>query len=278
MAKSGSFIEKLRTAQTQSASLLCVGLDPDPMRLPEVVTRDIPVHEAVLRFCLDIIEATWHHACGFKVNFAFFEALGSEGWNVLEEVVSAIPESRIRIADAKRGDIGNTGRFYAEAILGRMNFDACTVSPYMGRSSVQPFLKYRGKGAFVLALTSNPDAAEIQSWPEQGSPLYLHVAERAVGWGRGEPGGVGLVVGGTDTAGLAAVRRVCPEAPFLVPGIGAQGGDLRGVLSSGLTEQGTLLINSSRGILYSGSGDDYAARAADAAQALRDEIHAAAAG
>jgi orotidine-5'-phosphate decarboxylase len=191
-----SFTDRLLRAQSETTSLLCVGLDPDPERLPESLSRHEYLPETVLRFCLDIQEATRDAASAYKLNFAFFEAMGSEGWGVLQKVVAAIPDSKIKIADAKRGDIGNTGRFYADAILGGMGFDACTVSPYMGRSSVEPFLQYRGKAAFVLARTSNADAGEIQDWPDDHSP---HVS----GAGSGSPGRTsrGRAGGGPDGPG-----------------------------------------------------------------------------
>ena len=267
-----SFTEKLLRAQEDSSSLLCAGLDPDPGRLPESLSRSRPLADAILKFCLDVQEATREAVCAYKVNFAFFEALGAEGWTILQKLVAAIPDSKIKIADAKRGDIGNTGRFYAEAILDRMGFDACTVSPYMGRSSVQPFLQYRGKAAFVLARTSNPDAREIQDWPTSGSLLYRHVATSAVSWAHGERGDVGLVVGATDPEAMATLRADCPSTPFLVPGVGAQGGNLAEVLEAGKTDSGTLIVNSSRGILYASGGADYAQAAATRALELRDEI------
>jgi orotidine-5'-phosphate decarboxylase len=243
--------------------------------LPEGLLKGEPLPDAALRFCLEIVEATRDYACAFKLNFAFFEAMGTEGWRVLQQVVSAIPDSRLKIADAKRGDIGNTGRFYAESILDRLGFDACTVSPYMGRSSVEPFIRYRGKSAFVLALTSNADAREIQGWPTPDAPLHRHVALSATEWGRGQPGEVGLVVGAKDPAGMATIRQVCPTTTLLVPGVGAQGGDLGKVMTAGLTPDGALIINSSRGILYASSDSDYAVAAETAARSLHAEINAA---
>ncbi|NNE45221.1 MAG: orotidine-5'-phosphate decarboxylase [Rhodothermales bacterium] len=272
MSATRSFTDKLQGSQDDTRSLLCVGLDPDPARLPDVLSGSMSLRDRVFTFCCDILEATRDHACAYKLNFAFFEALGADGWNVLERLVSVIPDSKIKIADAKRGDIGNTGRFYAESILQALNFDACTVSPYMGRSSVEPFLQYRGKMAFVLARTSNPDAREIQEWSQAGVPLYRHVARSAVSWGRDLDGEVGLVVGATDPAGLARLRNDCPSTCFLVPGIGSQGGDVSRVLAAGLTADGQLIINSSRSILYADSGADYAAAAERAARDLRDEI------
>jgi orotidine-5'-phosphate decarboxylase len=248
-------------------------LDPDPERLPEPLSRPESLTESVLAFCLDIQEATREVACAYKINFAFFEALGAQGWTILQELVAAIPDSKIKIADAKRGDIGNTGRFYAEAILDHMGFDACTVSPYMGRSSVEPFLKYRGKAAFVLARTSNPDAREIQDWPTPDTALYRHVARSAITWADGQHGDVGLVVGATDTKAMSALRGDCPSTPFLVPGVGAQGGDLAGVLRAGFADAGSLTINSSRSILYASQQSDYAQAAERAASKLRDEIN-----
>ncbi len=273
MPPQDSFAEKLAWVQDSVDSLLCVGLDPDPSRLPRQLTETLGLEDAVSRFCLDIIDATLPFASAYKVNFAFFEALGRNGWNAIQTVSDYIPDTRIKIADAKRGDIGNTGQFYARAVFEQMDFDACTVSPYMGKSSVTPFLQYPGKAAFVLARTSNPDAAAIQLWPSDRQPLYLHVARQAKSWSRDLLGHLGLVVGATDTVALTALRSEFPRIPFLVPGVGAQGGQLSGVVRSGLDNDGSLLINSSRGIIYASEDVDFAEKAAHSASALNAEIN-----
>ncbi len=275
MSTTESFVEKLRRAQEESGSLLCVGLDPDPNRLPESLLRGARVVDAVRDFCVLIIEATSPWVCAFKVNFAFFEALGADGWRVLSEVSAAIPDTKVAIADAKRGDIGNTGRFYAKAVFEELPFDACTVSPYMGRSSVEPFLAYPGKAAFVLARTSNPDSDEIQTWPADGTHLFRHVATTAVTWASDSPGTIGLVVGATDIDSLRQLRHDCPGTPFLIPGIGAQGGNLERALHAGVTNDAAVIINSSRSILYSSTGPDFQESAGGAAHALAQAITAA---
>ena len=267
-----SFADKLARAQTDSGSLLCVGLDPDPDRLPASLKESSDTIGAVRSFCQQVIEATSPFTCAFKVNFAFFEALGPEGWRLLKEVSDEIPASKIGIADAKRGDIGNTGRFYAKAMFEHMSFDGCTVAPYIGKSSVIPFLQYRDKAAFVLARTSNADAGEIQLWPSDDAPLFRYVAERVTAWEAECPGTAGLVVGATDLLSLADLRRTCPELPFLVPGVGAQGGDLESVIGKGATGRGRLIINSSRSILYASADRDFAEAAGRAAEELRDRM------
>lgn len=269
-----SFEKKLARVQDEAGTLLCVGSDPDPNRMPPSVRRGKHVADAVREFCITIIEATAPWACAFKVNFGFFEALGDEGWRVLSDVAAAIPESKISIADAKRGDIGNTGRFYAQAVFEKLPFDACTVTPYMGRSSVEPFLAYAGKAAFVLARTSNPDSDEFQLSPSGRDHLYRHVAMSALDWARESPGSLGLVVGATDIEAMRRLRDDCPATPFLIPGVGAQGGRLEDVLQAGLTAEGAVIISASRSILYSSGGEDFREAAGDAARTLTHTIAA----
>ncbi len=272
MPPSTPFPEKLQQASDESGSLLCVGIDPDPDRLPAVTGAASDPVSATREFCIQIIKATAPFASSFKINFAFFEAIGPAGWKLLKEVSDEIPASKIRIADAKRGDIGNTGRFYARAVFEQLPFDACTVSPYMGRSSVVPFLQYPDKAAFVLGRTSNPDANQVQLWPSAAEPLFLHIARRAREWGSGMPGTVGLVAGATDVDALKLLRTECPEMPFLVPGVGAQGGDLGATLRAGHTDAGPMIVNSSRSILYASAENDYADAAAKVASGLRDNM------
>lgn len=269
MPTSVPFPEKLHRATAESGSLLCVGIDPDPDRIPETAGVSSDPVTATREFCVQIVKATAPYASCFKVNFAFFEAMGPAGWTLLKEVSDEIPASKIRIADAKRGDIGNTGRFYASAVFEHLSFDACTVSPYMGRSSVDPFLQYPGKAAFVLGRTSNPDADQVQLWPSTSNPLYRHIARCAREWDDGAPGTVGLVAGATDVDSLSQLRADCPGMPFLVPGVGAQGGDLRSVIRAAHTADGPAIVNSSRSILYASADRDYAEAAAAAAADLR---------
>jgi orotidine-5'-phosphate decarboxylase len=264
-----SFADRLRAAQAASGSRLCVGLDPDPARLPAGLRARTPA-DAVAAFCRAVIEATAPYACAYKPNLAFFEALGAPGWRAFEDVVAAVPDDRLVIADAKRGDIGNTAAHYAEAFFDRLRCDAVTVSPYMGRDALEPFLKHRGRCAFALVLTSNPGAADLQELSVDGRPLYEHVARLAVDAAGGRPGEVGFVVGATRPERMAALREAYPEVPFLVPGVGAQGGDPRAVAEA--SGAGPLLVNSSRGILYASRGADFAGAAGRAAEALREAL------
>jgi orotidine-5'-phosphate decarboxylase len=258
------FLERLRSAQDRNESLLCLGLDPDPDRLEG---RHIP------SFLQEIVEATLDQVCAYKVNLAFFEALGPSGMNVLMECLAPVPREVPIIADGKRGDIPNTARFYARALFEVYGFDAVTLNPYGGRDSLEPFLEYEGRGIFIWCRSSNPGAADLQSLPlADGRPLYLAVAEMARSLAdRGE---VGLVVGATAPGELARVRQACPELPILVPGIGPQGGDLAAALAGGLDAQGGgVIITVSRQVLYASSGRDFARAARRQAEALRDEIN-----
>jgi len=267
----GSFSDKLALAQQSSASILCVGLDPDLDRLPAHLKHH-DAAGAVVRFCTQIIEATADYCCAYKPNLAFFEALGVAGADVLERVVRHIPDDRIIIADGKRGDIGNTARHYAASIFDRLGCDACTVSPYMGADAVTPFLEREGTAAFVLVRTSNPGARELQMAILEGSPLYLRVAEMVYRWGEDLPGEAGFVVGATDPSSLDLLRDRYPAVPFLIPGMGAQGGDPLDVLRAARPETSPVIVNASRSILYAGSGTDFAERAKDAALAARESL------
>ncbi|MCI0496960.1 MAG: orotidine-5'-phosphate decarboxylase [Thermoplasmata archaeon] len=258
------FRDRLNAAIGSSGSLLCVGLDPDPDHLPAVVPR---TPEGVLEFCLRTVEATREHAAAFKPNAAFFEAMGHEGVWVLEEVRRAIPRDRIAILDGKRGDIGNTARMYATAIFDRMGFDAATVSPYLGRESLLPFLERRDRGTFVLCRTSNPTAGEVQNARTGDVPLYIAIARMAAEMGDGN---AGLVVGATVPEAIAEVRRIAPAAPLLVPGVGAQGGDLAAPAAASGT--GPVLINASRSIIYASGEGDYAEAAGRAAAEMAERI------
>jgi orotidine-5'-phosphate decarboxylase len=269
-----SFTERLRRIQHTRNSVLCVGLDPDPGLLPKhLLKNDLP--DAVLAFNCAIIEATGSMACAFKINFAFFEVMGREGWRVLEETRRAIPDGVLAIADAKRGDIGNSARFYAKSVFEDLNFDACTVSPYMGRDSVEPFLQYPDRAAFILARTSNPGSADFQEKDLNGRKLYQAVAETVAQWGREMPGDAGLVVGATSPESLAALRSACPTLPFLIPGLGAQGGDATAVMRHAETADGPVIVNSSRAVLYASSGLDFAEAAARQAEAARATLEKA---
>lgn len=268
------FSSRLRFIQADKATAVCVGLDPVPARLPAPLRDGRLETEAVRAFCSTIIEATAPYACAFKPNFAFFEALGPAGLTVLDQVVGTIPENCLAIADAKRGDIGHSARFYAKSIFEDFGFDACTVSPYLGGDSIAPFLDREGTCAFVLARTSNDGAADFQEGCAcDGDPLYRRVAERTASWSEEADGTAGLVAGATAPAALRELRDVCPTLPFLVPGVGAQGGSPGTVTEAAATDDGPVIVNSSRSIIYASEGADYAEAAAQAAKNLRDALN-----
>ena len=273
-----TFLEKLLAAERQNRSLLCVGLDPEPERLPAEL-RALPAEQAFVKFCRAIIEATAPYASVFKPNLAFFEVLGPSGLVALQEVIRAIPAHIPVIADAKRGDIGSTARNYAAAIFETYGFDAVTVNPYLGHDAVAPFLAYRDRGVILLCRTSNPSARDFQDLRVQedngeARPLYEIVARRVQDWN--EAGNCALVVGATYPQEMRAVRELCPDLPILVPGIGAQGGDLEAIAPLAVDAHGErAMISASRAIMYASKGADYAAAAGQAAQALRDQINQA---
>lgn len=242
-----SFVDKLTMTIEKNDSLLCVGLDPDPERIPARYASEAELAERLRALCLDIIEQTADLVCCYKPNFAFFEQAGPEGLRALQDVVAAVPDSIPIILDAKRGDIGNTARAYARAAFDVWCADAVTVSPYLGADSVAPFLLYEGKMVLLLCYTSNPSAKLVQDY---GSvPLYQYIAREGQAWGRADQ--LGFVVGATQVAALAAVRQLAPERWLLAPGVGAQGGDLDAALSTGLDADGSgLIVPVSRGVLY----------------------------
>lgn len=267
------FIQRLRAAQTISDSMVCVGLDPDMNKLPESLHKKYgSLPSAVLAFNEAIIQATAPYACAYKLNAAFYESLGSCGFDVLKTTIDSIPKDKIRIIDAKRGDIGNTASKYAESIFDLLEADGCTVAPYMGLDAVKPFLVYKDRAVFVLVRTSNPSSDQLQSLIADGKPLYAHVAHLAFTWGKEFPGAIGFVVGATNPTELHDLRRLYSDTPFLIPGIGAQGGSIDAVASAA-TPDGPVLVNSSRGILYASSGEDFDEMAANAARQLRDELN-----
>lgn len=254
-------------------SLLCVGLDTEEELVPEHFRSE---SRPVRAFNEAIVEVTHDLAVAYKLNLAFYEALGEQGWLDLEATVAYIRSKGdcFIIADAKRGDIGNTARKYAEAFFDRAGVDAVTLSPYMGRDSITPFLGRAGKWAIVLGVTSNEGAMDFQflTVDAEGHPLYRKVMQQVAQWGT--PGDTMFVVGATRPEILADVRAVLPEHFFLVPGVGAQGGDLRAVLEAGLTSSGGLLINNSRGILYASKGEDAIPAARRAALQMRQSMEA----
>ncbi len=260
-------IEQIR----KKGTFLCVGLDTDIKKIPEhLLTEEDPM----FAFNKAIIDATAPYCVAYKPNTAFYESRGTEGWQTLERTVSYLrtnyPDHFI-IADAKRGDIGNTSSLYARAFFENMGVDAITVAPYMGFDSVKPFMDYEGKWVILLALTSNPGSRDFQFLTDMtGTRLFEHVLETAQKWGTTE--NLMFVVGATQGAMFAEVRRVAPQSFLLVPGVGAQGGSLEEVAKWGMTPECGLLVNSSRGIIYASSGTDFADAAAAEARKLRDHM------
>lgn len=262
------FFDKLDAAVTRNRSLLCIGLDTDPARMPPGIT--------VADFNRAIIDATADLVCAYKPNLAFYEALGEAGMEALRQTLEHIPADVPTIADAKRNDIGNTAAAYATAIFTNLGFDAMTVSPYLGFDSVAAYAAYEDKGVFVLCRTSNPGAADFQDlacrYGDETLPLYQVVARKVDEWNTA--GNLGLVVGATYPEELGVIRASHPEMTFLVPGIGAQGGDLAQAVANGADTRGRgMVINSSRQILYASTGKDFAAAARQAASQLRDNIN-----
>lgn len=273
------FSDRLAEAVRASGAPLCVGLDPDPDRMPAPFASDASTQAGATgaaAFCMEIVEATAERAAAFKPNLAFFEAYGPDGWDALDTVCDAVRASgRLLVLDGKRGDIGNTGRRYATALYDHLGGDASTVAPYMGTDSVAPFLEHEGRCAFVLVATSNPGGADLQALVARGprgedKSLWRHTADMAIRAGDGLPGEVGFVAGATRPGLLAEIREAYPDAPLLVPGVGAQGGSAADVLLA--NARGPLLVNSSRGILYASGGDDFAKAARDAAARLVETL------
>lgn len=267
-ATSRSFTSRLEELQLRRNSLLCIGLDPDVRLLP-LQFGSTP--SAVLSFNKAIIEATHDVACAYKLNLAFYEALGYQGWSVLQQTLAAIPSSVLTIGDGKRADIGNTSSKYAQALFDECGFDAITVNPYMGLDSLEPFLERSDRGVFVLALTSNPGSRDFQRLKVGALPLYQRVIRTARKWDT--RGNVGFVVGATHPRELRAVRVLAPDMPILIPGVGSQGGDLVAAVRNGCNARGALaLINVGRTILYAGRDASFASAARTQAVSLHAQI------
>jgi orotidine-5'-phosphate decarboxylase len=263
-----NFTEKLEKTAQQNRSLVCVGLDPDPKLMPQKV--------GIFDFNKAIIDATADLVCAYKPNLAFYEARGDEGIDALKRTVKYIPAGIPVIADAKRADIGNTSRAYAIALFDVLGFAAATVNPYLGYDAIEPFLQYKDKGIIILCRTSNAGAKDFQSLLCQTAeglrPLFEIVAEKAREWNTNH--NIGLVVGATYPDELKTIRRMNPEMPLLIPGIGAQGGDVATTVKNGTSPRGDkAIINSSRGIIHVSQGPDFAEAARKAAMTLRDEIN-----
>lgn len=252
-----AFPDRLTAAMDASDSLICVGLDPQPQRTPA---------DEILDFNTRVIEATAGLVCAYKPQSAFYEVAGDAGWQALKDTIAAVrrlaPETVV-ILDAKRNDIGNTAEAYAASAFDWFDADAVTINPYLGGDAVAPFLRRHDRGAFALCRTSNPGAADLQSLSmADGEPLYLTVAQQARRWGENNHGNLGLVVGATWPEELKQVRARCPEMPILLPGIGAQGGDLAASVAVGVDAHGRgLLVSASRSVIYAGGAEEIHAEA-----------------
>ncbi len=248
-------------------SYLCIGLDSDITKIPpHLLNADDPVFE----FNKAIIDSTNDLCVSYKLNTAFYESNGLKGWQSMEKTLNYIPEGIFTIADAKRGDIGNTSTQYAKAFFEAMHFDSITVAPYMGKDSIQPFLEFEGKWTIVLGLTSNEGAYDFQYLKNENQELFKHVIQKVSSWGSQE--NLMFVVGATKTAQLKEVRQLIPNHFLLVPGVGAQGGSLEEVSSIGMNEDVGLLVNASRQIIFASNKEDFAVRAREEAMKLQQEM------
>jgi orotidine-5'-phosphate decarboxylase len=250
-------------------SYLCIGLDTDPARIPKhLLKADDPVYE----FNRQIIDATQDLCVAYKPNIAFYEASGPNGWISLQKTVGYFPMNVFTIADAKRGDIGNTSSLYAKAFYREMDFDSLTVAPYMGEDSVKPFLQYQNKWVILLAHTSNPGSSDFQLIESKvtGRKLYEEVLLKAQQWAT--PDQLMFVVGATQAEKVESIRKLAPDYFFLVPGVGAQGGDLEMVSRNGMNKKCGLLVNAARSIIYASAGEDFAAAARAEAMKLQKDM------
>lgn len=262
-----TFFSRLAERCERIESSLCVGLDPDPTRIPKHLGNG---PQAVYKFCVEIIEATADSAAAFKPNLAFFESLGIEGWNVLDQVLRVVPEDVPVILDAKRGDIGSTAQHYARAIFERLRGGAVTINPYMGIDSVEPFLEHADRGVYILCLTSNAGAADFQLHQD----LYLRVARKVRQWNT--RGNCGMVVGATKPQYLTSILAVAPDVPLLIPGLGTQGGDLEATLEAAPNlPRHHLLFNVSRSIIFAAEDHGFGRQARVAARYYCNKINKA---
>lgn len=259
--------EQLISEIKRKQSFLCVGLDPDLSKLPRHL---LEFEDPIFEFNKRIIDATKDYCVAYKPNIAFYECLGVKGWESLEKTINYIPDNIFTIADAKRGDIGNTSKMYAKTFFDTYNFDSITVAPYMGEDSVTPFLDFEGKWAILLALTSNKGGQDFQLLSDSGKPLFQSVVEKSQKWGTNEQ--IMFVVGATRGEDIGEMRKYAPNSFFLVPGVGAQGGSLEVVCKYGMTNECDLLVNSSRGIIYAGSDENFAESSGIAAKELQQKM------
>lgn len=254
----------------QKKSFLCIGLDTDLNKIPSFLQKE---KDPLFAFNRSIIDATHEIAVAYKPNLAFYEALGAKGWESLQKTMEYIPDGIFTIADAKRGDIGNTSTLYAKAFFEQMNFDAVTVAPYMGEDSVRPFLAFSGKWVILLGLTSNHGAADFQQLRlSNGKMLYEEVLTKSQSWGSDEQ--LMYVVGATKAEQLTNIRRYIPNHFLLVPGVGVQGGDLASVAQYGMNHLCGLLVNASRSILYAANDENFAKAASREARKLQTQMEA----
>jgi orotidine-5'-phosphate decarboxylase len=262
--------QELSAQIREKKSFLCIGLDVDLDKIPTYLLKE---EDPIFAFNKAIIDATHHLCVAYKPNTAFYEAYGIKGWQSLEKTIQYLnrnyPEI-YTIADAKRGDIGNTSTMYAKAFFEDLAFDSVTVAPYMGKDSVEPFLAFKDKHTIMLALTSNEGAFDFQTKEVNGKQLYKEVLETSKGWKNSE--NLMYVVGATKAEYFAEIRKIVPTSFLLVPGVGAQGGNLQDVCKYGLSENVGLLINSSRGIIYASNNDDFATKAAIKAEELQKQM------
>ena len=265
-------LERLKQEIFSKKSFLCVGLDVDLKKIPPFLLKE---SDPIFAFNKTIIDATHPYTIAYKPNIAFYEAYGEKGWQSLRKTIDYLNEQHphiFTIADAKRGDIGNTATMYAKAFFEDLQFDSVTVAPYMGQDSVEPFLAFEHKATILLALTSNKGAFDFQTLTTEGAPLYQQVLTRSQQWHNAH--NLMYVVGATKAEYLADIRRIVPQSFLLVPGVGAQGGDLKEVCKYGLNDSVGLIINASRAVIYASQGEDFAQKAGEAAHSLQKEMAA----
>ena len=265
-------LERLKQEIFTKKSFLCVGLDVDLSKIPPFLLKE---SDPIFAFNKAIIDATHPYTIAYKPNIAFYEAYGEKGWQSLRKTIDYLNEQHphiFTIADAKRGDIGNTATMYAKAFFEDLQFDSVTVAPYMGQDSVEPFLAFEHKATILLALTSNKGAFDLQTLTTEGAPLYQQVLTRSQQWHNAH--NLMYVVGATKAEYLAEIRRIIPHSFLLVPGVGAQGGDLKEVCKYGLNDSVGLIINASRAVIYASQGEDFAQKAGEAAHSLQKEMAA----
>lgn len=259
--------QQLSSFIRSSGSYLCVGLDTDPAKIPAHLRGS---KDPVFEFNRQIIDATKAHCVAYKINTAFYEADGVKGWEAMERTVDYIPKTHFTIADAKRGDIGNTSAQYARAFFETLRFDAITVAPYMGEDSVRPFLEYKDKWTILLGLTSNAGAKDFELQPAGDGLLYEKVLTTAARWG--SPDNLMYVIGATQAEEFTRIRSLTPDHFYLVPGVGAQGGSLEAISKKAMNKDVGLLVNASRAILFASTGEDFATAAQKVAAEYQREM------